>query len=337
MSIPPADLKYSLPWTALDTKITWLEPTKECNMRCTGCFSTNNSGEHKPLGAVLAEIDAIKQKVNADVIAVAGGDPLCYPHLPEVIRYIKQSGFHPFLVTNGELLTPALLASYKAEGLAGVCLHVDSLQNREGWTGKDEAALNPLRQRFAEMVRAAGGLSCYFNMTVNKSNLASAGAVYDWARANSGLVQLMIFIAFKIPEDLTGERRAAIAGLEVKSGDIIAALAAQDKTFKISGTVRSPFTGVDKWSVAAAFCGRGGEFISPALLAASQELSRSWRGRYLGRLRKLAWWEGAAAAALLLSRGVAAADAWRLRRGVQAIAIVQPETIIWNQKPRFFL
>lgn len=339
MAYPPATSPlYHIPWTVSDAVITWLEPTKECNMKCTGCFSNNNPGKHKPLQAVLSEIDGIRTGIKTDVIAVAGGDPLCYPHLREVIRYIKSSGFHPFLITNAALLSPVSLAEYKADGLSGVCLHIDSLQEREGWTGKPETELNRLRQHYVDVVRGVGGLSCYLNMTVNRSNLAFVGDVYAWARRNAALVELMIFIAFKIPEDITGERRAAITGLEVSTDDILCAIRARDGGFRLCASLKSAFSGAAKWSVGAAFCGREERLVSPAVFAAAQELSRRWRGRYLGRLRGLRSWETAIAAFFLLfRRGVTLGDIRALFRGVQAILIVQPETIIWGQKPRFFM
>jgi len=329
---------YRIPWTVSDAVITWIEPTKECNMRCSGCFSANNPGKHKPLRSVLSEIDAIRAGIKTDVIAIAGGDPLCYPHLTEVIRHIKESGFHPFLITNGALLSPASLASFKAAGLSGVCLHIDSLQNRDGWAGKDESELNGLRQHYVDMVRREGGLSCYLNMTVTKANLPHVGDVYAWARGNAPLVELMIFITFKTPEHITGEQRAAIAGSEVKTDEIAAAITARDRNFKLCAILRSAFSGAEKWSVAAVPCGHEDKFISPQFFGAAQELSRRWRGRYLGRLRKMRPWEAALAAILLIfRRGVAFSDIRALFGGVQAVLIVQPETIVWGQKPRFFM
>lgn len=337
MTISAAQHPYRLPWTLSDTIITWLEPTKECNMRCPGCFSSNFPGKHRPLPEVLAEIDSVASKVRTDVLAFAGGDPLCYPHIVQAVRHAAGAGLRPFVNTNGSLLDPALLKALKSAGLAGVCLHVDSMQDREGWSGADEAALNPLRERLGAMVRGAGVGSCYFNMTVSKRNLGGVPAVYSWALSRPDLVDLVLFVAFKTPESVSGPERIGLLESECGAGAVLAALAGAAPGFRLCAALPSASSGKDKWFFAVS-SGNGRRYHSPEFFSAAQELSRRWRGRYLGRLRRLNLLEAFLAAPFFaLRRGVGAADVAALFTGAQAAMVVQPETIVWGQKPRFFI
>ena len=49
--------------------------------------------------------------------------------------------------------------------------HVDSGQERPGWTGRDELELNALRQQFADLLADVRGVNCNFNMTVNPRSI----------------------------------------------------------------------------------------------------------------------------------------------------------------------
>ena len=58
----------------------------------------------------------------------------------------------PMLLTNGEKLTYEFAHELKKAGLLRFHIHVDGGQQRPGWTGKNEAGLNKLRQHFADLV-----------------------------------------------------------------------------------------------------------------------------------------------------------------------------------------
>ena len=157
---------YRLPWSVTDNVISWLEPTKECNIYCDGCYSANAKGSHKSLAQVSADLDVFEKFRQTDAVSVAGGDPLVHPQIVEVVRMIAARGLKPVVNTNGHGLTPALLRGMKGAGLAGFTFHVDSLQTRPGWKGATEIELNDLRQQYADQVAEVGGLSCAFNSTL---------------------------------------------------------------------------------------------------------------------------------------------------------------------------
>jgi hypothetical protein len=188
---------YRLPWSLSDNVISWLEPTKQCNIYCDGCYSANAKGSHKTLAQIAADLDVFEKYRKSDAVSIAGGDPLCHPEAVEVVRMVARRGLKPVVNTNGFAMTPALLRELKAAGMCGVTFHVDSLQRRQGWTGKSEVELNALRQQFADMVAEVGGVSCSFNSTVYEKTLSSVPEIVDWARRNPAKVQVVVFIAFR--------------------------------------------------------------------------------------------------------------------------------------------
>ena len=100
---------YRLPWNLADNAITWLEPTAQCNLNCYGCYRKNIKDSHKSLDEVKHELDFIQLKRKTDCISIAGGDPLLYPHIIELVSEIKKRGIKPIINTNGIALTKELL------------------------------------------------------------------------------------------------------------------------------------------------------------------------------------------------------------------------------------
>ena len=156
---------YRLPWNLADNGVTWLEPTAQCNLNCYGCYRKNIKDSHKSLEEVKHELDFIQSKRKTDCISIAGGDPLVYPQIIELVADIKKRGIKPIINTNGIVLTKELLHELKTAGVFGFTFHIDSKQGHgrsKEWYGKNEIELNELRLYYAEMLATKGGISCSF-------------------------------------------------------------------------------------------------------------------------------------------------------------------------------
>jgi hypothetical protein len=106
------------------------------------------------------------------------------------------------------LLTPDFIAKLSEAGLFQFFLHVDSGQNRPGWTNKTEAEINNLRQYYVDMVHDTGKIKCGFNMTIRHSNLNEVPDIVRWYRANIDRVSHLSCIAFRgIPNDVANVMR----------------------------------------------------------------------------------------------------------------------------------
>ena len=141
---------YRLPWSMNDNPIAWLEVTDICNIHCEGCYRQYITG-HKSLEQTKEEVDFFMKWRNPDNFSIAGGEPLIYPHIVDLVAYIAQKRAKPVILTNAMALTPELLKELKKAGLSGFTIHVDSHQNRPQWIGKSEADLNEFRQHCTDM------------------------------------------------------------------------------------------------------------------------------------------------------------------------------------------
>lgn len=188
---------YRMPWTLPDNGISWIEPTSKCNLSCYGCYRVNKMNSHKTLEEVKHEIDVIQRLRKTDCISIAGGDPLLYPQITELVAEIKSRRIKPIINTNGIALTKELLSELKQAGVFGFTFHVDSRQMRKEWEGKSELELNELRYYYARMLADAGGISCSFNSTVYGENLKHIPGMIKWAQDNIDIVHTMVFILFR--------------------------------------------------------------------------------------------------------------------------------------------
>jgi hypothetical protein len=192
---------FRMPWSASDNAMTWLEPTRKCNITCDACFTTNDPHSDKPLSQIEDEVIAMRKLRRSDGMFIAGGEPLTHPKIIEIVRIVKRHGYKPVLVTNGVGLTPDWLSEFKKAGLHGFTFHVDSHQARPGWIGKSEKELNALRQELADMVKEAGRMICGFNLTVFPNTLKDMPDFVSWALRNIDRVQSYTLTALRLVED----------------------------------------------------------------------------------------------------------------------------------------
>ncbi len=196
----PIESLYRMPWTMPDNGITWLEPTSQCNLNCYGCYRKNIKDSHKSIEQIKHELDFFQSQRKSDCISIAGGDPLVYPYIIELVKEIKSRGLKPIINTNGIALTKELLRELKKAGVFGFTFHIDSKQGRgreKKWLNKNEVELNELRLYYAEMLAAEGGIACSFNSTIYSDTLQYVPELVDWAQKHIDIVDTMVFILFR--------------------------------------------------------------------------------------------------------------------------------------------
>jgi len=189
---------YRLPWTLPDNGISWLEPTAECNLACDGCYRENEKSSHKSFDEVKHELDVFQRLRKSDCISIAGGDPLLYPQIVDLVAEIKRRDLKPIINTNGHAMTKELLSDLNKAGVFGFTFHVDSNQGRPGkWAGKNELELNDLRLQYAEMLAVHKNIACSFNSTVYAENIHLVPGMIEWAHKHIDIVHTMVFICFR--------------------------------------------------------------------------------------------------------------------------------------------
>jgi len=83
-----------------------IEFNQNCNLRCIYCYALDTPGNRNEL-SVEEFKDVITQAsdMGARKIIILGGEPLLYPHLMEMIAFIRELGMEIELFTNGTKIT----------------------------------------------------------------------------------------------------------------------------------------------------------------------------------------------------------------------------------------
>jgi MoaA/NifB/PqqE/SkfB family radical SAM enzyme len=172
---------FRMPWTMSDNSLTWLEPTRKCNITCDACFASNDPHSDKSLAQINHEVETMLKFRRCDGMLIAGGEPLTHPQIMDVVAIVKKHKIKPILLTNGVDLNPGMISDLKKAGLFGFTFHIDSHQDRPKWIGKNEKDLNSLRQELADMVYEEKGMVCGFNMTVFPDTLQEVPDVVEFS------------------------------------------------------------------------------------------------------------------------------------------------------------
>ena len=347
---------YRLPWNLTDNPIAWLEPTQACNLACDGCYRQNVKA-HKSIKEVEQDLATFARLRNVDGYSIAGGDPLLHPDVVQIVSRVKAMGRKAIINTNGVGLTRELLHEMKVAGLVGLTFHVDSHQGRPGWRNKTEAEMNELRQEYADMVAAEGGLVCAFNSTVYEDTLHQIPDVLRWAGRNIDRVHTVVFILYRAArldsfEYYAGAKKADMEDIvytledqrrrtDIQAREVIEVITRDEPSYQpaayLGGTVDPTSF---KWLIALRV-GDGERihgYLGPKLMEAAQVGHHLWTGRYLGYAAPWALRAGRAAmlgSAMLDRTGRQTAGAWlrsaitSLRSAVrpqhmQSVLIIQP-------------
>jgi organic radical activating enzyme len=197
LSIPTNEL-YRLPWTMSDNAMTWIEPTRSCNIRCDACFHFPDPTSHKSLAEICSELEKVMKLRKCDALLIAGGEPLTHPAIIDIVKMVISFRVKPILMTNGVGLNEKMTRELKKAGLKGITFHIDSHQNRPGWEGKNESELNQLREEFASMLKKVKGLTCAFNTTIFPDTLEQVPDIVSWAKKNIDKVNILSLIAVRM-------------------------------------------------------------------------------------------------------------------------------------------
>ena len=189
---------FRLPWTMADNAMTWLEPTRKCNITCDACFAINNPESEKSLSQIEKELQTLLRLRRCDAMLIAGGEPLTHPHIVEITRMVKNHNVKPVIITNGVGLDPPLVRDLKRAGAYGFAFHVDSHQSRPGWEGKNEKELNELRQYYADMLYRERGLVCAIMPTLYPDTIKYVPDIVEWASRNIQKVNILTLIAVRM-------------------------------------------------------------------------------------------------------------------------------------------
>ena len=78
--------------------------TKKCNFNCVYCFANFNGIEGTLPKNVALTIPKQLKEIGVEKLNIAGGEPLLYPHIIDVLKESKNCGLTVTMISNGSLL-----------------------------------------------------------------------------------------------------------------------------------------------------------------------------------------------------------------------------------------
>lgn len=179
-----------------------------CDFDCTGCYLGSEANQIKPIGLedTFRQLDRLRAWLGPKGnVQVTDGEVTLLPvgELIAILRYSRQIGLIPMVMSHGDSFRrkPGLLDRLVLEGgLTEVSIHVDTTQR--GRLGYKKAAsepdLDPLREEFAEMVRAVRSrtglpLRGAMTQTITRDNLDAVPHVVEWCFANRDVFGMLSF------------------------------------------------------------------------------------------------------------------------------------------------
>jgi MoaA/NifB/PqqE/SkfB family radical SAM enzyme len=135
--------------------------TRRCNLSCGYCSEYDQVSPTVPAAELRRRIDAL-HRLRAFHICMHGGEPLLHPELPALVAYAAKRS-QVSLITNGLLLTDALIAGLNDASLFAMQVSVDALvPDRSLYVQK---SLKTVRGRL-ERLRERARFQVYVNLVL---------------------------------------------------------------------------------------------------------------------------------------------------------------------------
>ena len=89
-----------------------LHVLEACNFKCRQCFSKFGTEKLLPMEGWKKIVDNCIAGADVDEFNIAGGEPILYPGLAELVKYIWSKGIKVSLITNGSLMDEEWIKNY---------------------------------------------------------------------------------------------------------------------------------------------------------------------------------------------------------------------------------
>jgi MoaA/NifB/PqqE/SkfB family radical SAM enzyme len=159
-----------------------VHPTRRCNLTCVHCYSDSGpqARDEIPL-PVLADLIVDAASLGYEVLAVSGGEPFMYPHLPEFLGQAKAAGMRCVLTSNGILVGPRRLGAL-AGRLDLLVLSLDGPPPEHDRMRARDGAYDAMARRLGSIREA--GIPFGFLFTLTQYNVHHLEWAAEFAAAN---------------------------------------------------------------------------------------------------------------------------------------------------------
>lgn len=109
--------------------VLMLEPLFRCNLACAGCGKIQYPAQILKKNLSVEQCLQAMDECGAPMISVAGGEPLMYPHIKELVEELVRRKKYIYLCTNAILLKEKLEASlFKPSKYLSFSVHMDGVR-----------------------------------------------------------------------------------------------------------------------------------------------------------------------------------------------------------------
>lgn len=144
-----------------------LSITESCNSNCKHCRAVKYHSD-VDFDKARKIIDKISNE--AKIVNITGGEPLLYPQIFQLIRYIKEkTPLKVSLSTNGYLLDKKTAATLKKLSLDGINISLDSIQSKKHDSFRGRKGAYKLAEKGIETA-VESGLNCRIACALGKFN-----------------------------------------------------------------------------------------------------------------------------------------------------------------------
>ncbi|MCK5849519.1 MAG: radical SAM protein [Kiritimatiellae bacterium] len=162
-----------------------IEFSQKCNFRCPYCYvSTSGKGDELTRSEIKNVILQAKD-LGARKIIVLGGEPMIYPHIMEMIDFIRNENMDVELFTNGTNMTPDA-ASHLAGLNVKVVLKMNTLDaGLQNVLSGFDSAHDVIQSAFSALTGAGysgDGKSMGVSTIICKNNLEELPELWQWLR-----------------------------------------------------------------------------------------------------------------------------------------------------------
>lgn len=193
-----------------------LELSYECNYRCRYCYSMAPKKLTNELNLleIMNIIDQAQDLCVNTIVIIGGGEPLLYPHIKEIIKYIFERNINIIIFTNGANINKDMakfLFSYhvflvlKMNGIVPKTMNW-LCGNSEAYTNCIKALNNLYREGYVK-----DGLTIGISTIICQQNYEEIIPLWRWVR-NSGLIPYF--------ERVSAQGRARNNNLEVSKEEL---------------------------------------------------------------------------------------------------------------------
>lgn len=193
-----------------------LELSHMCNYKCRYCYSSAGAPLHNEmtLTELFNVVDQAKELCVRTIVIIGGGEPLIYPHIKKLIKYIFSKGINMILFTNGSnidadmaefLYTYDVFPVLKANGLKPKTMN---------WLCGTSNAYQTFLRALSNLIKAGynnHGRSIGISTVICQQNYDEIVTLWKWVR-NHNMIPYF--------ERVTPQGRAKNNNLEVSPEDL---------------------------------------------------------------------------------------------------------------------